>query len=174
MLLHSCKDCIISYLVICTDKGEQPRCPTCSQGPVKEQDLIEVFRPRPGECSPQGAPTGNERGDTSTEVFLRRNDFRSSTKLDALVQNLRRYHFMQYIPFRAQSEVQVDFEIKTHTSAQLSSHSSHLSFPLSLSHWTVNACRGIGLMGQWTSRSAVPPYQSSSRTNGSRRCSLSA
>lgn len=93
MLLHSCKECIISYLVTCTEKGEEPRCPTCSQGPVKEQDLIEVLRPKPGQGSPQQEPTGSEREDTSTsEVFLRRNDFRSSTKLDALVQNLRVYH----------------------------------------------------------------------------------
>ncbi|KAG2155681.1 SNF2 family N-terminal domain-containing protein [Suillus clintonianus] len=85
-----CKECIISYLGTCTDKGEVPRCPTCSQGPVKEQDLIEVFRSS-GQDSPHQESTGDEKEGTSTsEVFLRRNDFRSSTKLDALVQNLRR------------------------------------------------------------------------------------
>ncbi|KAG2350922.1 hypothetical protein BDR05DRAFT_955063 [Suillus weaverae] len=85
-----CKECIISYLATCTDKGEVPRCPTCSQGPVKEQDLIEVLRPS-GQNSPHQESTGDEKEGTSTsEVFLRRNDFRSSTKLDALVQNLRR------------------------------------------------------------------------------------
>ncbi|KAG1836584.1 SNF2 family N-terminal domain-containing protein [Suillus subalutaceus] len=85
-----CKECIISYLATCTDKGEVPRCPTCSQGPVKEQDLIEVLRPS-GQDSPHQESTGGEKEGTSTsEVFLRRNDFRSSTKLDALVQNLRR------------------------------------------------------------------------------------
>ncbi|OJA20678.1 HLTF/DNA helicase [Rhizopogon vesiculosus] len=86
-----CKECIISYLAICTERGEELRCPTCSQGPVKEQDLIEVLRPRPGQGSPYQELTGDEKEETSTsEVFLRRNDFRSSTKLDALVQNLRR------------------------------------------------------------------------------------
>ncbi|KAG1813188.1 SNF2 family N-terminal domain-containing protein [Suillus subaureus] len=85
-----CKECIMSYLATCTDKGEMPRCPTCSHGPVKEQDLIEVLRPS-GQDSPHQESTGDEKEGTSTsEVFLRRNDFKSSTKLDALVQNLRR------------------------------------------------------------------------------------
>ncbi|KAG1896321.1 SNF2 family N-terminal domain-containing protein [Suillus fuscotomentosus] len=85
-----CKECIISYLATCTDKGEVPRCPTCSHGPVKEQDLIEVPRSS-GQGSPHQESTGDEKEGTSTsEVFLCRNDFRSSTKLDALVQNLRR------------------------------------------------------------------------------------
>ncbi|KAG2138689.1 SNF2 family N-terminal domain-containing protein [Suillus bovinus] len=85
-----CKECIISYLATCTDKGEVPRCPTCSQGPVKEQDLIEVLRPS-GRNSPCQESTGEEKeGASKSEVVLRRNDFRSSTKLDALIQNLRR------------------------------------------------------------------------------------
>ncbi|KAG2050647.1 hypothetical protein BDR06DRAFT_960022 [Suillus hirtellus] len=85
-----CKECIISYLATCTDKGEVPRCPTCSHGPVKEQDLIEVLRSS-GQDSPHQESTGDEKeGALTSEVFLRRNDFRSSTKLDALVQNLRR------------------------------------------------------------------------------------
>ncbi|KAH7886199.1 SNF2 family N-terminal domain-containing protein [Phlebopus sp. FC_14] len=90
-----CKDCIISYVASCTEKGEEGRCPTCSQGPVKEHELIEVVRPRNEE---EGVDdnTGvfrmdNGKGKTSLpEVVLRRNDFRSSTKLEALMQNLRR------------------------------------------------------------------------------------
>ncbi|KAG2043535.1 hypothetical protein BDR03DRAFT_978006 [Suillus americanus] len=82
-----CKECIISYLATCTDKGEVPRCPTCSQGPIKQQDLIEVLWSS-GQDSPQQKSTGDEKEGTSTsEVFLRRSIFRSSTKLDALVQN---------------------------------------------------------------------------------------
>lgn len=87
---YSCKECIISYLATCTDKGEVPRCPTCSQGPVKEQDLIEILRPS-SQNSPHQESTGDEKeGPSTSEVFLRRNDFRSSTKLDALVLNLSR------------------------------------------------------------------------------------
>lgn len=85
-----CKECIIAYLATCTDKGEVPRCPTCSQGPVKEQDLIEVLRSSGQDILHQES-TGDEKEEMSTsEIFLRRNDFRSSTKLDALIQNLRR------------------------------------------------------------------------------------
>ncbi|KAI0784921.1 SNF2 family N-terminal domain-containing protein [Abortiporus biennis] len=73
-----CKDCIVAYLDSCRDKGEEGRCPTCSQGPVKESELLEVVRTKSGEKTPKPA------------VTLRRNDFRSSTKLEALVQHLRK------------------------------------------------------------------------------------
>ncbi|KAG1890355.1 hypothetical protein F4604DRAFT_1709992 [Suillus subluteus] len=83
-----CKECIIAYLATYMDKGEVPRCPTCSQGPIKEQDLIEVLRPS-GQDSQYQKSTGDEKEGTSTsEISLRRNVFRSSTKLDALIQNL--------------------------------------------------------------------------------------
>ncbi|KAG1899884.1 uncharacterized protein F5891DRAFT_980827 [Suillus fuscotomentosus] len=81
----------ISYL---NDKGEVPRCPTCPHGPVKEQDLIEVLRSS-GQDSSHQESTGDEKEGTSTsEVFLRRNEFRSSTKQDALVPNL----ILVYVP----------------------------------------------------------------------------
>lgn len=149
-----------------------PRCPTCSQGPVKEQDLIEILRPS-SQNSPHQESTGDEKeGPSTSEVFLRRNDFRSSTKLDALVLNLSRcslaFHSTELSWFQG------DFEIKTHSSVLLSFRSLRPSFRLSLWHWTVNACLGIVLMDQWTSRSAMLPYQNSSRTSGSPRFSLSA
>ncbi|KAG9222353.1 hypothetical protein CCMSSC00406_0002688 [Pleurotus cornucopiae] len=74
-----CKDCIVGFLASCEEKGEVPRCPTCSRGPVKQADLIEILRTK--------ARDGSE---APTRVILRRNDFNSSTKLDALVQALRR------------------------------------------------------------------------------------
>ncbi|KAG1754761.1 SNF2 family N-terminal domain-containing protein [Suillus paluster] len=91
LCMHQCcKECIVSYLATCTDKGEVPRCPTCSQGPVKEQDLVEVLRPSGQNSLLQESTGGENEGTLTSGVFLRRNDFRSSTKLDALVQNLRR------------------------------------------------------------------------------------
>ncbi|EGN93185.1 hypothetical protein SERLA73DRAFT_172337 [Serpula lacrymans var. lacrymans S7.3] len=80
-----CKDCIISYLEACNERGEEGRCPTCSRGPIKDHELIEVIRPKAESSS-------NLLDGVSAvpEVVLRRNDFRSSTKLEALVQNLRR------------------------------------------------------------------------------------
>ncbi|CAL1694577.1 unnamed protein product [Somion occarium] len=77
-----CKDCIVAFLECCEEKGEEGRCPTCSIRPVKESDLLEVVRTKP-------KTEDGETGSTQT-VTLRRNDFRSSTKLDALVQHLRR------------------------------------------------------------------------------------
>ncbi|KAJ8489879.1 hypothetical protein ONZ45_g13407 [Pleurotus djamor] len=74
----SCKDCIVGYLASCEEKGEQPRCPTCSRGPVNQADLVEIVR------------TNSRDGSvSSTRVVLRRNDFASSTKIDALVRALR-------------------------------------------------------------------------------------
>ncbi|KAI0684760.1 SNF2 family N-terminal domain-containing protein [Cytidiella melzeri] len=81
--LHQCcKDCITAFLSNLADKGEEGRCPTCSHGPVQETDLLEVMRAKQTDASDNEAPTPTIR--------LRRNDFRSSTKLDALIQNLRR------------------------------------------------------------------------------------
>lgn len=76
----SCKDCITAFIQKCSEEGRLGRCPTCSREPVAESDLLEVIR----------APKTENNGDgvTST-VTLRRNDFRSSTKLEALLQNLR-------------------------------------------------------------------------------------
>ncbi|KAJ6541844.1 P-loop containing nucleoside triphosphate hydrolase protein [Mycena capillaripes] len=77
-ILYSCKDCIVTYCANVEERGEEPRCPTCSRGPFKESDLIEVFRPPKSSQDPQ------------PDVILRKNDFHSSTKLDALIQNLRK------------------------------------------------------------------------------------
>ncbi|KAJ7640954.1 DNA repair protein RAD5 [Roridomyces roridus] len=73
-----CKDCLVSHIGNCEEKGVEAFCPNCSRGPIKESDLIEVFQPPP-TSSQEPKPT----------VVLRKNDFRSSTKLDALVRNLR-------------------------------------------------------------------------------------
>ncbi|KAJ7242607.1 P-loop containing nucleoside triphosphate hydrolase protein [Mycena haematopus] len=70
-----CKDCIVTCCASAKERGEEARCPTCSRGPLKEEDLIEVFR-----------PPKNSQGAES-HMILRKNNFHSSTKLDALVQN---------------------------------------------------------------------------------------
>ncbi|KAH9910501.1 SNF2 family N-terminal domain-containing protein, partial [Epithele typhae] len=82
---QSCKDCIVAFIEKCREKGEDGKCPTCSRGPVKERDLLEVVRARTN-----GGEKDSETPTSSTQVTLRRNDFRSSTKLEALVQHLRR------------------------------------------------------------------------------------
>ncbi|KAJ7642840.1 SNF2 family N-terminal domain-containing protein [Mycena rosella] len=69
-----CKDCIVAHVA----NSDDSKCPSCGRGPIQETDLIELFRP----------PTSSQ--DPQPSVLLRKNDFRSSTKLDALVANLRK------------------------------------------------------------------------------------
>ncbi|KAG6830349.1 hypothetical protein H0H92_001142 [Tricholoma furcatifolium] len=77
------RDCILAHLAACEEKREETRCPTCLQGPIKSSDLIEVVRrKRDPEISSSQA--------SEPEVTLRRNDFQTSTKLQALLKNLRR------------------------------------------------------------------------------------
>ncbi|TFK70420.1 hypothetical protein BDN72DRAFT_838861 [Pluteus cervinus] len=77
--LHQCcRDCILAFISTREEKGEEGRCPTCSKGPLKEGELVEVMRAQP---TAEGKPPG---------VVLRRNDFRSSTKLEALTKDLRK------------------------------------------------------------------------------------
>ncbi|KAG8951777.1 DNA helicase rad5 [Tulasnella sp. 419] len=75
---HSgCKECIVEHLQNQEEKGQEGFCPVCQRKPVDERSLIEVvFRP-------------SDRGGQPSAV-LRKNDFLSSTKLDALKQHLTR------------------------------------------------------------------------------------
>ncbi|KAG2022727.1 DNA repair protein RAD5 [Coprinopsis cinerea AmutBmut pab1-1] len=79
-----CKECITSHIGICEEKGQSPTCPSCGQGPLKSSDLVEIVRNKKDGNQPPNSQ------DPEPEIVLRRNDFQSSTKLDALVQNLRR------------------------------------------------------------------------------------
>lgn len=75
----SCKDCILTHIVTCEEKDQQPNCFTCGRGPIRASELLEVVRKEPTNSQP------------STRVLLRRNDFQSSTKLEALLRHLRVY-----------------------------------------------------------------------------------
>ncbi|KAK0233552.1 SNF2 family N-terminal domain-containing protein [Armillaria fumosa] len=78
-----CKDCINMFIATCEEKGQEPGCPTCSRRPIKINELIEVVKAQNPVFS--GTVIKHE-----TQVVLRRNNFQSSTKLDALLQNLSR------------------------------------------------------------------------------------
>ena len=71
---HGCRDCLVQYLQACEDRGEEPHCLVCRQGPVQVEDLVESVRPAV-ETTPTAAlaPAGPARG---------------STKLNALMQQL--------------------------------------------------------------------------------------
>ncbi|KAK0465497.1 P-loop containing nucleoside triphosphate hydrolase protein [Desarmillaria tabescens] len=78
-----CKDCINMFIATCEEKGQEPGCPTCSRRPIKINELIEVVKPQNPTVSGPVVKQG-------TQVILRKNNFQSSTKLDALLQNLLR------------------------------------------------------------------------------------
>jgi len=77
----SCKECILGHIGICEERGQVPTCPSCATGQLQASKLIEVMRAKAGASSSSQSP--------KQSVVLRRNDFQSSTKIDALLQNLR-------------------------------------------------------------------------------------
>ncbi|KAH8119981.1 SNF2 family N-terminal domain-containing protein [Phellopilus nigrolimitatus] len=93
-----CKDCVLAFLHDRTEKGEEGHCPTCRRGPLKEGDLLEIVKRKKHRGPSIGiAPEVqtdddlfDENPSSSPGIELRRNDFKSSTKLNALVQHLRR------------------------------------------------------------------------------------
>ncbi|KIJ52509.1 hypothetical protein M422DRAFT_202622 [Sphaerobolus stellatus SS14] len=90
--LHSCcKSCVLAVLQCCEEKGEEGHCPICRKGPIKESQLLEVVRRKPIEQREQQQENDldGDRG-SSPAVVLRKNNFNSSTKLNALTEDLRR------------------------------------------------------------------------------------
>ncbi|KAG8812516.1 DNA helicase rad5 [Serendipita sp. 400] len=113
-----CKDCMNDHLQRCATKKETGHCPICRQGPVHIQDLVEVLRtkrqnkssmvydssPEPeatdvidvDETSKEEPPEAMETEEKEDEleppmdITFRKNNFQSSTKLDALVNDLKR------------------------------------------------------------------------------------
>ncbi|KAH7107135.1 SNF2 family N-terminal domain-containing protein [Auriculariales sp. MPI-PUGE-AT-0066] len=67
----TCKDCALGWLRASEERAEEPVCPVCRRGPVKEEDLLEAVE------------------DQESHIVLRKNDFISSTKLEALTAALR-------------------------------------------------------------------------------------
>lgn len=75
-----CKDCILTHIATCEEKGQQPNCFACGRGPIQASELFEVVRKGPTSSQPSAA------------VVLRQNDFQSSTKLEALLRHLRKFY----------------------------------------------------------------------------------
>ena len=69
----------MNFLETCEDQGRDGVCPICSSGPVKEGDLLEVVMKTESGVGEEHKP----------KVVIRKNDFVSSTKIDALLRNLR-------------------------------------------------------------------------------------
>ncbi|KAJ2918384.1 hypothetical protein MD484_g2007, partial [Candolleomyces efflorescens] len=79
-----CKDCIIAHIGISEERGQVPSCPNCATGHLQAKNLVEIIRTKREENEPSSSQP------VEPAIVLRRNDFQSSTKLDALLQNLRR------------------------------------------------------------------------------------
>lgn len=112
----SCKNCILGLLHDRAEKGEEGQCPICRRGPIRvsvafntlmandfivhqESDLLEIVKRKKIkeasvgielELKEEGEILNLEAPPSSPAFELRRNDFKSSTKLNALVQNLRK------------------------------------------------------------------------------------
>jgi hypothetical protein len=71
----------VGFLDTCQEQGKDGVCPICSSGPIKEGDLLEVVVKK-------GSDAGEE--ESIPKVTIRKNDFVSSTKIEALLRNLRK------------------------------------------------------------------------------------
>ena len=116
---HSCKDCVVNFLETCQEQGRDGVCPICSSGPVKEGDLLEVILKK---------ESGAREGESKPKVVIRKNDFVSSTKIDALIRNLRESSDPFPTPQSdTQGSMQAGSENKTPTSGQWCSPNSRPS-----------------------------------------------
>ncbi|KAG0206222.1 DNA helicase rad5 [Mortierella sp. NVP41] len=101
----ACRSCVLDYLQVRDDKGESGECPICRQGPITENDLIEyTTSDSAGTKKEVAAADDDERtsisggnvlisdssGNSSRVIQMRRNNFKSSAKLDALMRHLNR------------------------------------------------------------------------------------
>ncbi|PPQ79873.1 hypothetical protein CVT25_002929 [Psilocybe cyanescens] len=140
-----CKDCIVSHIGICEEKQQIAICPTCSEGPIKSADLVEIMRK---DKNRDLTMTNSQASDSP--VILRKNDFQSSTKLDALVQNLRMEHFIvfQSLISNTYHRLQDEYGIKT---------------PIALEREKFDQYRFDGTMDMKKKSAAVNEFKSSSR-----------
>ncbi|KAG0297005.1 DNA helicase rad5 [Dissophora globulifera] len=96
----ACRSCVLDYLQLRDNKGEKGECPVCRQGPITEADLIEYST---SDAKTQDSVAAQQDGDRSDVmagnvlggsgengrvVQIRRNNFKSSAKLDALMRHL--------------------------------------------------------------------------------------
>lgn len=98
-----CRSCLVDHLQRCEEKDEEPACPTCRKGPVSPAQFVSAVRTRrrknriaeavgAGSDDDQEIPPPSSQ-NSQPEVFFRRNDFRSSTKLEALVEHLNNLRY---------------------------------------------------------------------------------
>ncbi|KAF9439014.1 DNA helicase rad5 [Entomortierella beljakovae] len=112
----ACRGCVLDYLQLRDNKGEKGECPVCRQGPISEADLIEystsvatgdntdpITRERTdvtagntlGFEAIESTDDSNSVNGSNRVVQIRRNNFKSSAKLDALIHSLNHVRKME-------------------------------------------------------------------------------
>ncbi|KAG0258506.1 DNA helicase rad5 [Mortierella polycephala] len=105
--MHSaCRSCVLDYLQLRDNKGEKGECPVCRHSPITEADLIEYSTSNAADVKEEVSDdqrtdvvAGNVLGSVANGtdqsnsgghrvVQIRRNNFKSSAKLDALMRHL--------------------------------------------------------------------------------------
>jgi DNA repair protein RAD5 len=80
----------VNFIATCEEQGKDGVCPICSSGPLKEGDLLEVI-------TKEESGVGEE--ETKPKVMIRKNDFVSSAKIEALLRNLRKPSDLSGTPY---------------------------------------------------------------------------
>jgi DNA repair protein RAD5 len=103
-----CKQCITEHLQMCENNSEEATCPTCRAGPVSTSNIVSAIRTRPRknriaeivEEQDEKEEKSNDEEEvppssqhSQPAVFFRKNDFRSSTKLEALIEHLNQLRY---------------------------------------------------------------------------------
>ncbi|KAL0083977.1 P-loop containing nucleoside triphosphate hydrolase protein [Phycomyces blakesleeanus] len=87
----ACRPCVMDYLQKLEDSGVPGECPICRQGPVSQDDLLEVsqVQKESGQVSDQDA----QNGAYSAAVNVRRavGGYKPSTKINAMLSHIRLY-----------------------------------------------------------------------------------
>ncbi|KAJ3084989.1 DNA helicase rad5, partial [Quaeritorhiza haematococci] len=86
--LHvTCSDCIQDYLQKREQQGEPGECPVCRKE-CSEKDLLEIVKSVSKGAGPTSTSDIDNQPQPSTKINLRSANFRSSTKLNALIRIL--------------------------------------------------------------------------------------
>ena len=109
----------MNFLETCQEQGRDGVCPICSSGPVKEGDLLELVLKKESDAGEEGS---------TPKVVIRKNDFVSSTKIEALIRNLRTASDPFPTPYSdTPTAMQAGSETKTPTSGRWFSPNSRPS-----------------------------------------------
>lgn len=97
-----CKSCVIDHLQRSEDRGEdEATCPTCRKGPITLGNISSVVRTRrhkltdviEGSQGKEEDANSDDAPSSQPALYFGNNDFRSSTKLEALAAHLNQLRY---------------------------------------------------------------------------------